>query len=106
MRGLRCACEPRKRASAPWLRVCLARALQTPRCCSRQTVARRVTVTAVRHTRHALLPARSSLARGEVKLKLKWDLTFDMSGRLGPVQLAQGCPLDGGVRRLHAIRPE
>src|SRR5664279_5013152 len=25
-------------------------------------------------------------------------LTFDMSGRLGPAQLAQGCPLDGGVR--------
>ena len=62
--------------------------------------ARRVTVTAVRHTPHALLRARSSLARGEVKLKLRWDLTSDMSGGFGLAQPAQRRPLDGEVRCL------
>ena len=32
-------------------------------------------------------------------------LTFDMSGRLGPAQLAQGCPLDGGVRAQRDFCP-
>ena len=61
-------------------------------------VARRVTVTAARHDRHALLLARGSLTRGEVKLKLMWDLTFDMSGGAKRAQRALGRPLDGGVR--------
>ena len=29
----------------------------------------------------------------------RWGLTFDMSGRPRPAQLALGCPLDGGDRR-------
>ena len=36
---------------------------------------------------------------GEVKLKLKWDLTFDMSGGWKRAQPAGRRPLDGVVRR-------
>lgn len=33
---------------------------------------------------------------------VQWDLTFDMGGGLGPAQLAQGRPLDGGIGFLLA----
>ena len=53
--------------------------------------------------RHALPLARDGLARRRDKPRLKWDLTFDMSGSPKAAMQALGCPLDGRVRR-HVVR--
>ena len=93
------ASEQLERASAPRLRVYRECALETSRCRSARKHARRVTVTAAGLGWHALPLARDSFAREDDKLKLMWDLTFDMSGVFGLAQPAQRRPLDGGVRR-------
>ena len=61
---------------------------------------RRVTVTAVDPDQHAVPLASGRLTRDKDKLRLRWDLTSDMSGGFEPAQLAQTCPLDREVRCL------